>query len=118
MRNVPLMKRCRDWLVGGSLVCGLIVTLLLNNSSIMQAQDNVAAAPNSVMAFDAATYSSPIAMSADKSQIWVVNPDDGSVSVIGNLDTTPSVIANIKNVGREPQSVALDVGNGAGQYHA
>ena len=28
------------------------------------------------------TYSSPIAMSADNSRIWVVNPDDDSVSVI------------------------------------
>jgi len=114
MRKPPLLKRCRNWVAGGTLVCGIIALLLLNNSSAMLAQD----APASVTAFDTPTTSSPISLSADKNHIWVVNPDDGSVSVIGNLGATPSVIANITNVGREPQSVALDLGNGAGQYRA
>ena len=118
MKKPTLFKRCRDWLAGGTLVCGIIALLLLNNSSSMLAQDGTAAAPDSAALFDAPTYSSPIALSADKNHIWVVNPDDGSVSVIGNLSTTPSVIANIPNVGREPQSIALDLGTGGGQYRA
>ncbi|MFN8490682.1 MAG: hypothetical protein U0350_24035 [Caldilineaceae bacterium] len=117
MRKPPLLNRCRNWVAGGTLICGIIALLLLNNASAMLAQDTVAA-PTSITAFDTPTTSSPISLSADKNHIWVVNPDDGSVSVLGNLDATPSVLANITNVGREPQSVALDIGNGAGQYHA
>jgi len=55
--------------------------------------------------FDKPTYSSPIAMSADNRLVWVVNPDDDSVSVI-RTDTN-TVIKRI-DVGDEPQSVALD----------
>ncbi len=117
MKKATYFKRYRDWVTSGTLVCGLIMTLVLQTSSSMWAQASVAAAPDSISAFDTPTYSSPIAQSADKNHIWVVNPDDDSVSVLGNLAGTPSVIANIK-VGREPQSVALDVGNGAGQYRA
>jgi YVTN family beta-propeller protein len=65
--------------------------------------------PSALMApFDGPTTSSPIAMTQDKKFIWVVNPDDGSVSVLGNLDGTPSVVGAIKNVGQEPQAIALD----------
>jgi cytochrome c peroxidase len=60
--------------------------------------------------FDRPTYSSPIVLSADGNLVWAVNPDDDSVSVIGNLDTTPSVIRRI-SVGDEPQSIALDTNN-------
>jgi YVTN family beta-propeller protein len=55
--------------------------------------------------FDKPTYSSPIAMSADNRLVWVVNPDDDSVSVI-RTDTN-TVIKKI-DVGDEPQSIALD----------
>src|SRR5262249_44824105 len=58
-----------------------------------------------ITAFSSATYSSPIAMSADNSRIWVVNPDDDSVSVI---DPATDSVVNKFNVGDEPQSVALD----------
>ena len=69
--------------------------------------------PAAVAAFDTPTTSSPISMSQDKNFIWVVNPDDGSVSVLGDLATTPRVLRTIQNVGREPQAVALDTANHA-----
>jgi YVTN family beta-propeller protein len=54
------------------------------------------------------TYSSPIAMSQNEQLVWVVNPDDDSVSVI-RTDTN-QVITKIA-VGDEPQGVALDPNN-------
>jgi YVTN family beta-propeller protein len=54
------------------------------------------------------TNSSPIALSADNTLLWVVNPTDNSVSVIRT--DTKHVLATIK-VGKEPQSVALDPNN-------
>src|ERR1044071_7627367 len=51
-----------------------------------------------------ATFSSPIAISANDRLIWVVNPADDSVSVIRpDSNTRITKIA----VGDEPQSVAL-----------
>ena len=117
MNKAQFARRCRNWLAGGTLVCGLVAVLVLNTVASMNAQD-APAAGFAVTAFDTPTYSSPIAMSADKNHIWVVNPDDDSVSVIGNLGGTPSVIKNITNVGDEPQSIALDVGAAPGQYRA
>ncbi|CAN5716289.1 hypothetical protein BH10CHL1_BH10CHL1_33500 [soil metagenome] len=113
MKKASHFKSYRDWITGGALICGLIVTLVLNTSSSMFAQDSVAAAPNSIAAFDTPTNSSPVAMSQDKSLIWSVNPDDGSVSVLGDLDGTPHMLKKISGVGREPQGVALDTGNHA-----
>lgn len=54
------------------------------------------------------TTSSPIALSADNTLLWVVNPTDNSVSVIRT--DTKHVLTTIK-VGKEPQSVALDPRN-------
>jgi YVTN family beta-propeller protein len=56
------------------------------------------------------TYSSPIAISLNDRLIWVVNPDDNSVSVI--RPDTQTRLAKI-GVGAEPQSVALSPN---GQY--
>jgi YVTN family beta-propeller protein len=53
------------------------------------------------------TYSSPIAMSADNKLVWVVDPNDDSVSVIR---TDSNVVIGKIRVGDEPQSVALDPG--------
>jgi YVTN family beta-propeller protein len=69
------------------------------------------------VAFDTPTTSSPIALDANKNLLWVVNPDDDSVSVIGNLDGAPSVLAKV-SVGDEPQSVALDTDGSPNSYHA
>jgi YVTN family beta-propeller protein len=54
------------------------------------------------------TTSSPIALSADNTLLWVVNPTDNSVSVIRT--DSKHVLTTIK-VGKEPQSVALDPKN-------
>src|SRR3954470_17295119 len=51
-----------------------------------------------------ATYSSPIAISLDDRLIWVVNPDDDSVSVIRPDNNTR--LTKIF-VGNEPQSITL-----------
>ena len=67
-------------------------------------------------AFDAPTNSSPIALDANKNLLWVVNPDDDKVTVIGNLDATPSVIAQV-SVGDEPQSIAIDTDASPASYH-
>ncbi len=67
-----------------------------------------AEAANGGGVFNRSTYSSPIAMSADNTLVWSVNPGDDSVSVI-RTDTN-ALITNIK-VGDEPESVALDPGN-------
>ena len=58
--------------------------------------------------YSSATYSSPIALSADGRYVWSVNPESDSVSVI--YARTSRVIARVK-VGDEPQSVALDPNN-------
>ena len=56
------------------------------------------------------TYSSPIAISADNSLVWSVNPADNSVSVIRT--DTEALITNIRlRAGEEPQSVALTPNN-------
>ena len=54
------------------------------------------------------TTSSPLALSPDNKLLWVVNPDDDTVSVIRT--DSPSHLTKIK-VGKEPQSVALDPAN-------
>jgi YVTN family beta-propeller protein len=54
------------------------------------------------------THSSPIALSADNTLLWSVNPDADSVSVIRT--DTHQVVTTI-GVGDEPQSVALDPDN-------
>jgi YVTN family beta-propeller protein len=53
---------------------------------------------------DKSSYSSPIAISADDSLVWSVNPDLDAVTVIRT--DTQQVVAKIK-VGRDPRSVAL-----------
>jgi YVTN family beta-propeller protein len=58
--------------------------------------------------YNTATYSSPIAMSADGKFVWNVNPGANNVTVI--YTRTNRVIARIK-VGDEPQSIALDPNN-------
>jgi DNA-binding beta-propeller fold protein YncE/mono/diheme cytochrome c family protein len=99
-------------LLGGVLALITVLAPLVGVYTAGLAQD----APAELLAsaqFGGPTTSSPITMSDDEQFIWVVNPDDSSVSVLGNLDTTPSVLRTIRNVGREPQAVALDITNHA-----
>lgn len=59
-------------------------------------------------AFDRPTTSSPIALSADGSLLWVVSPDDDTVAVIR---TDTNALIKTITVGDEPQSVAVDPNN-------
>lgn len=123
MQHLSLPNQRQRRLVGGPVIttvtAAVMVAVIVAFSSSgylgLLAQDGEAAGALATAAFDTPTTSSPIAMSQDKSTIWVVNPDDGSVSVLGNLDSTPSVLTTVKNVGSEPQAIALDTGVGVAQ---
>ena len=58
--------------------------------------------------FQRSTYSSPIALSRDNRLVWVVNPEDDTVSVIRTDNNT---LLDQISVGNEPRSVALDPDN-------
>jgi len=58
--------------------------------------------------FSAATYSSPITLSADGKLVWVVNPGGDKVAVIGAKSN--KLLKQI-TVGDEPQAVAVDPNN-------
>jgi DNA-binding beta-propeller fold protein YncE/cytochrome c peroxidase len=111
-----LLESQRHWFGLIVLVSGIILGISSSSSvpHVLAQEGDIGAT-----AFDTPTYSSPIAMDALKNLIWVVNPDDDSISVIGNLNTAnPSVLTKI-NVGDEPVSIALDTNNGdPSKYHA
>jgi len=92
--------------VGGLLAASVIALLLVTAVFAQGTSPIEPAGPNDV--FSEPTYSSPIALSADKLRVWSVNPDDDSVSVIDT--STDTEIFRIP-VGDEPQSVALDPNN-------
>ncbi|MEZ4725680.1 MAG: hypothetical protein R3E79_00940 [Caldilineaceae bacterium] len=100
-------------MIGGLLTIVVILALSWSGYHGLFAQDGAADGAAAVAVFDAPTTSSPITLSQDKQYIWTVNPDDGSVSVLGDLEANPRLVTTIKNVGREPQAVALDTGNHA-----
>lgn len=102
-------------LLWGVILCAALASLWAMTAH--RASNAQAAALADAAAFDTPTYSSPIALSATKQQIWVVNPDDDSVSVLGDLDGNPRVIATVR-VGDEPQSIALDTDGSPESYHA
>jgi YVTN family beta-propeller protein len=52
------------------------------------------------------THSGPIAITSDDRQVWVVNPDNNSVSII-NVRADANVKVAELRVGREPQNIAL-----------
>ncbi len=104
----------RKFIVMASLLAlVLALTPLLVTYARGFAQEGTATVEQAA-AFLEPTYSSPIVMSSDKNLIWVVNPDDDSVSVLGNLDAIPSEVGQF-TVGDEPQSIALDLSVG-GKY--
>src|SRR4029079_2262063 len=106
--TMNLLKGRRGWIIGafiGYVVLALGFSAAQNAGASRPALSGIAPAD-----FSIPTYSSPITLSADNSRIWVVNPDDDSVSVID--PSTDAVIGNFK-VGDEPQSVALDLNGNA-----
>src|SRR5512133_1089649 len=99
----------RRRLIESLTVCAAVSAMLLMAAIETAASRKPAQqGPEAVTAFDAPTYSSPIALSADKAFVWSVNPDDDSVSVIDAI--SDNEIFRI-HVGQEPQSVALDPSN-------
>ncbi len=88
--------------VTGLLLLALPVIFTLNT----RAEEG--ATTGAVTQFDTPMNSSPIALSASKQELWVVSPDDDTVSVITDLDGTPQVEDTVF-VGDEPQSIALGV---------
>src|SRR4029453_17837372 len=96
----------RRGLMVGALVGYALLALALSVARGAGAAQSAVPAAIGPAAFSAPTNSSPIAMTADNSRIWVVNPDDDSVSVI---DPATDTVVNKFNVGDEPQSVALDL---------
>lgn len=89
------------------LVGALLLALLLVSAVSAIANDMSTSPPplQPAAIFTEPTTSSPIALSNDKAFVWVVNPDDDSVSVI-NAGTDGLVFR--LTVGDEPQSIALD----------
>lgn len=104
------LKRRQQWLANGMLGIGLVLLALAGLLPGTLAQSQASAGHLAPTDFDTPTHSSPIALDAARNLLWVVNPDDDSVSVIGNLSGTPSVL-NKFFVGKEPQSIALDTNN-------
>ena len=84
-------------LAGRALMRLALVALAASGHASTWAQDGPVQAED----FSVTSYSGPIVLSADKNHIWVVNPDNDTVSVIGKLDGTAQVLDEFL-VGREP----------------
>jgi YVTN family beta-propeller protein len=82
-----------------------LALLLVTAVSALARGGSVSPPYRPVAVYTEPTTSSPIALSNDKAFVWVVNPDDDSVSVINAA--TDAVIFRL-TVGDEPQSIALD----------
>ncbi|HEX5692974.1 MAG TPA: YncE family protein, partial [Roseiflexaceae bacterium] len=91
--------------VGALLGYALLALAFSMARGVLASQRVAAVGPQQ---FAKSTYSSPIALSQNNALLWVVNPDDDSVSVI-RTDTN-AVLRKI-TVGDEPQSVAVDPSN-------
>ncbi|MFN8445211.1 MAG: beta-propeller fold lactonase family protein [Caldilineaceae bacterium] len=94
----------------------LFLALALGIGSTLWAQEDSSQTLDAPLAFDQPTYSSPLALDANKNLLWVVNPDDDKVTVIGNLDSSPSVVKQF-SVGDEPQSIAIDTDASPNSYN-
>src|SRR5262245_41128500 len=95
-------KRPILWFIGALLGYALLVMAFVMVRGAVASQSSGPTVPAN---FNPPTYSSPIAISADNALVWVVNPDDDSVSVIRTSNNT--VIKKV-GVGDEPQSIAVD----------
>ncbi len=109
-----IAKQRPRWM-SGAAAGGILLLSILGATAAIFAQD-APEGTEAVVAFDRAPASSPITMDYNKNLVWVVNPDDDKVTVLGNLDGTPSVLKQI-NVGDEPQSIAVDTDGSPDSYH-
>src|SRR5262249_51437034 len=105
---MKLLKGRRGWMIGAFI--GYAALALALSAARSAGASTLAVGGGGLADFSQPTYSSPIAMTADNSRIWVVNPDDDSVSVI---DPASDTVVNKFIVGNEPQSVALDLSGNA-----
>lgn len=102
----------RSWLAGSVICYALGVLVYTGLSGFLQHERSVYAQSLNAV-FASATNSSPIVISNPVSTggpalVWVVNPDDDTVSV---LRSDTSTLVKKINVGDEPQSVAVDPNN-------
>jgi YVTN family beta-propeller protein len=114
---MKLLKGRRGWMIG-AFVGYAALALALSAARNVGASQGVVGG-GGLAAFAEPTYSSPIALAENRNQLWVVSPDDDSVSVVDVSSANPanySVIRRIQ-VGDEPQSIALDTIS-ATQYNA
>lgn len=107
---MELSKRMR----GAPRVGWVLAAALLAGGPAVAAEPGAAAGQEAEAAAEAvfhrATYSSPIALSADDKLVWSVNPSDGSVAVINAV--THALLTKVRvGGGNEPQSVAVDPTN-------
>ena len=97
-------KRYNSWLIMGLLLATLLVGLAWSAAPNVQAQEGEVGAA----ALNVPSNSSPIAFGGGA--VWVVNPDDDSVSLI---DAATDTLARRIVVGDEPRSIALAINNDA-----
>lgn len=94
--------RYKSWLIMGLLLAALLVGLAWSAAPKAQAQEGDIGAT----ALNVPSNSSPIAFGGGA--VWVVNPDDDSISLI---DAATDTLTRRIVVGDEPRSIALAINN-------
>ncbi|MDQ2995872.1 MAG: beta-propeller fold lactonase family protein [Chloroflexota bacterium] len=112
-----LLKGRRGWLIGAFMGYAMLALAFSAAHNVGASQPTFGGIGPA--AFTAPTYSSPIAIDANQSLLWVVNPDADTVSAIDISSADPANYSLVKSiqVGDEPQSIALDTIS-ATQYNA
>jgi YVTN family beta-propeller protein len=112
-----LLKGRRGWMIGAFMGYAMLALAFSAAHNVGASQPTLGGIGPA--AFAAPTYSSPIAIDANQSLLWVVNPDADTVSVIDISSADPANYSLVKSiqVGDEPQSIALDTIS-ATQYNA
>ena len=96
---MKFLKHHRNWLIGVMLVGAVLLGVVWSAVPGALAQEGDVG----TSALGVPSNSSPIAFGANV--VWVVNPDDSSVSLI---DANTDTLVNKIFVGDEPRSIALD----------
>ena len=102
-------RKRRFWLIGSLLGYAALALAFSAARSASATQPTNTAGAIGVAAFTEPTTSSPIALSADKKQLWVVNPDSDNVSVIDVSSANPAsyqLLRTIQQMGFSPVTAA------------